>query len=131
MWRLGVALALVSCVTPRRNGQTTGLVPPGDPGLRPFQIALENQRLPSGMRVVLEPDPSVPLCGVVEVVRGGSAGDPTGREGLAHLLLQLGERSQRRERDRAGVVTVTQTTAFDETVAVSVAPPAALGELLR
>jgi zinc protease len=132
MWRLGAAaLVLVSCASPRRNGQTTALVPPGDPGLRPFQIALEDMRLPSGMRVVLEADPSIPLVGVVEVVRGGSAADPTGREGLADLLLHVGERGQRSERDRAGVVTVTQTTAFDETVAVSVAPPEAVGELMR
>ena len=45
--------------------------------------------LPSGLRLLLEEDPSATLAGVVSVVRGGSGADPAGGEGLAHMVEHL------------------------------------------
>ena len=45
--------------------------------------------LPSGLRLLLEEDPNATLAGVVSVVRGGSGADPSGGEGLAHMVEHL------------------------------------------
>jgi predicted Zn-dependent peptidase len=128
----------LACTAAPRLQARTNLVPPGDPGLRPFSIAMSDVRLPSGLRLLVEPDPSVPLVGIVEVVGGGAASDPPGRAGLSTLLARLGQRSRLGEgrslgeaRERAGIHTVEVTTAFDETSTVEVAPREALGELIR
>jgi hypothetical protein len=70
------AIAIVSCGggTPRHN-------PPPPPS---FQ--LRDFRLKSGMRIIGEEDHSSPLVGVVNIVGAGSANDPPGKEGLAHLV---------------------------------------------
>jgi len=66
------------------------------PGARLTNIAYEVRTLdlPSGARFVLEHDPSRPLAVVVTVVDVGSAGDPPGQEGLAHLVEHLAFRSR-------------------------------------
>src|SRR5579862_4400292 len=48
--------------------------------------AIEEHRLPNGLRVVLAPDGGLDDVSVVVRYAVGSADDPPGREGLAHLV---------------------------------------------
>lgn len=89
----------------------------------------------SGLRVVSYRDDRAPVASVVSVVEGGSAEDPPGKEGLAHLVEHLWFRAP-----LTGGATVGPTldsfaisNAFtypDETVYVSEAPVAELPRLL-
>jgi hypothetical protein len=45
--------------------------------------------LPSGVRIVIEEDASKPIVGFVAVINVGTADDPPGKEGLAHLVEHL------------------------------------------
>jgi len=58
------------------------------------------ERLPSGLRLVVAERPGVPLVAVRLVLRGGSALDPRGRFGLAHLVAVVGRRGTRRRSGR-------------------------------
>src|SRR5262249_26480177 len=49
---------------------------------------------PSGLQIILERDPTAPLIAVALVVDTGSAADPPGREGLAHLVEHLAFRAR-------------------------------------
>ena len=60
---------------------------------RDVQYDVRSVDLPSGMRVVVEKDPTRPLVAVVGVVDVGGADDPPGKEGLAHLVEHLTFRS--------------------------------------
>jgi zinc protease len=54
------------------------------------------ERLPSGLEVVVATRPGVPLAAVRLLVRAGSALDPAGRFGLAHLVAEAARRGTRR-----------------------------------
>jgi zinc protease len=56
-------------------------------------------RLESGLRLIVAERPGIPLVAVRLVLQGGSALDPKGRFGLAHLAAVVGRRGTRR---RAG-----------------------------
>src|SRR4051812_23242685 len=73
---------------------------PGDVRMRNFQFPLRDFRLPSGMRIVIEEDRSNDRVVLVSVVGSGSAQDPMGKEGLAHLVEHLTFRARPNGRDR-------------------------------
>ncbi len=60
------------------------------------QPAVRRERLPSGLSVLVARRPGVPLAAVRLVVRAGSALDPAGRSGLAHLVAMAARRGTRR-----------------------------------
>jgi zinc protease len=47
---------------------------------------------PGGSLIIVEPAPAMPLITVVVAARTGSAADPQGKEGLAHLAAELARR---------------------------------------
>jgi zinc protease len=55
--------------------------------------------LPSGLLLLVDQDPYATRAGVVSVVLGGSSADPSGRDGLAHLVEHLTFRAVDRRRD--------------------------------
>jgi zinc protease len=68
-----------SSVRPERNSSSPRLSGP----------RLVSQVLPSGLLVLLDEDPHATAVGLVSVIHGGSASDPEGAEGLAHLVEHL------------------------------------------
>lgn len=66
------------------------------PRLPPRQGGVSNRTLqyPSGLRVVIEPEPGSKRIAVAVLVGAGSAQDPNGKEGLAHFLEHLVFRSK-------------------------------------
>jgi len=50
---------------------------------------MQTMTLPSGLLLLLDQDPYAAKAGVVSVVLGGSSADPSGMEGLAHLVEHL------------------------------------------
>ncbi|MEW5740836.1 MAG: insulinase family protein [Myxococcota bacterium] len=66
---------------------------PGKPAMADVQFRMREFRLANGMRIIVEEDHASPLVGVFTVVGVGSAGDPQGKEGLAHLLEHLAFRA--------------------------------------
>jgi zinc protease len=68
--------------------------PPDGVVIRDIAFKMRNLELPSGMRIIIEEDRSQPLVAVVAVVDVGSAQDPAGKEGLAHLVEHLTFRSK-------------------------------------
>jgi zinc protease len=68
------------------------LVPPSsaaEPGGRRFGLPTLDYVFPTGLRVVVAPDDSAPVVGVTMVLEAGSAYDPPGRAGAAHLAEHL------------------------------------------
>src|SRR5271166_3302115 len=55
----------------------------------PLSLPVERHCLPNGLDVVLAPDDSVPDVSIVVRYAAGSADDPNGLEGLAHLVEHL------------------------------------------
>jgi len=93
--------------------------------------------LPSGMRIVIEEDHSQPLVAFVAVVDVGSAQDPPGKEGLAHLVEHLtfrarpdGKVQRSNLLDFAGAAGWNAFTSHDLTTYVVVAPKEALKSIL-
>src|SRR4051812_36686395 len=52
-------------------------------------FAVEQDELANGLRVVVVPEPSVPEVSVTIRYGVGSADDPAGKEGIAHLVEHL------------------------------------------
>lgn len=109
-----------------------GVVIRGDVG---FKMA--NLVLPSGMRIVVEEDRTQPLVAVVVVVDVGSAQDPPGKEGLAHLVEHLAFRAKpdgKLQRSSllsfAGAGSWNAFTSHDLTRYVEVGPTESLPQLL-
>src|SRR5215470_2950221 len=85
-WRqAGAALALLGLAT----SACRHLPAPGERTVPPISFKVFPYLLPSGLRVVLQEDHSAPLVAVVTVVGVGTADDPAGKEGLAHLVEHL------------------------------------------
>src|SRR4051794_16829712 len=53
------------------------------------KFRLRDFKLKSGLRIIVEEERAAPIAGVVSVVGVGSANDPPGKEGLAHLVEHL------------------------------------------
>lgn len=102
------------------------------------QLMLKVVDLPSGMRIILELDHDRPLVGVAAVVDCGSAQDPPGREGLAHLVEHLtfrakhgGTASMSNLLDLAGAGIWNAVTQHDMTTYYEIGPRESLAELVR
>ena len=90
--------------------------------IRDVRYDVRSVDLPSGMRVVVEREPSRPLVAVVSVVDVGGTNDPPGKEGLAHLVEHLTFRSvQDKKRplvdllEAAGAASWNASTSWDIT----------------
>jgi zinc protease len=96
----------------------------GDP-----HLATERYALPSGMEVVIHPDPSTPLVGASVWYRCGSSDEVTGKTGLAHLFehlfknsLHLAGRQHYEILRRAGAVDANASTGADRTAYHEIVP---------
>lgn len=111
--------------------------PPDGVVIRDVAFKMGDLELPSGMRIVIEEDRSQPLVAVVAVVDVGSAQDPVGKEGLAHLVEHLTFRAKPDGKlmrssllDFAGASSWNAFTDHDLTTYVMVGPSEALPQLL-
>lgn len=112
-------------------------VPPDGVVLRDMSFKMANLVLPSGMRIVVEEDHSQPLVAVVAIVDVGSAQDPVGKEGLAHLVEHLAFRAKpdgKLQRSSllnfAGAGLWNADTTHDLTRYIEVGPTESLAQLL-
>lgn len=111
-------------------------VPTAKPLIGPWSPVMGAFCFPSGLRLVLQEDHTLPLVAVATVHQGGSGDDPAGAEGTAHLAEHLWFRTHRGESDvtdeleRVGAAwnafTEPDTTRFE-----TVVPRAALPTVLR
>jgi predicted Zn-dependent peptidase len=62
-------------------------------GMRMFGLPTHDFVFPTGFRVVVAPDDSLPAVGVTMMFDGGSAYEPSGRTGMAHMIEHLWFRS--------------------------------------
>ncbi|MGZ3459762.1 MAG: insulinase family protein, partial [Archangium sp.] len=106
--------------------------------MRDVSFPLRDLKLPSGMRVIVEEDPRSPMVAVVSLVGSGSSSNPSGKEGLAHLVEHLAFRGRPDAKTsvwtqlaRAGAGEVNALTSLDYTLYHAVAPKQALAELVR
>src|SRR5271154_7001086 len=111
--------------------------PPNGVVIRDVSFKMGDLELPSGMRIVIEEDRSQPLVAVVAVVDVGSAQDPPGKEGLAHLVEHLAFRAKpdgKLQRSSllsfAGSGSWNAFTSHDLTTYVEVGPTESLAQLL-
>lgn len=102
-----------------------------------MQYEVRTADLASGLRVVLQQDRSKPLVAVAVVVDVGSAADPIGQEGLAHLVAHLafrarpdGKRSHTDLLEISGAGAWNEFTEHDLTTYYALASAEALPELL-
>jgi zinc protease len=106
--------------------------------LPPLSLPVEQHVLANGLHVVLAPDPAVDGATVVVRYDVGSGDDPTGKEGLAHLVEHMMFDGSRhvphgeywRWLERAGSSGYNGTTAIDATRYVASVPPEQLPLLL-
>lgn len=110
----------------------------GQLAMRDVQFPVRDLRYASGLRVLVEQDARRPVVAVVTLVGSGGAGDPKGKEGLAHLVEHLAFRAHSAERpsrwgqlEAAGAGRLNASTSFDTTVYHELAPRESLPELLR
>jgi zinc protease len=110
---------------------------PGKPNLPDVQFRMRDFRLANGMRIIVEEDHASPLVGIFTNVGVGSSGDPTGREGLAHLIEHLAFRSKPtgkmtswNQLEFAGVGLLNASTWFDNTMYYEVGSKDLLQKLL-
>jgi zinc protease len=107
-------------------------------GLLTFSRPVHRYRLTNGLTVVLAPDSSLDEVSVVVRYGVGSADDPAGKEGLAHLVEHLMFKGSRhvgpaeftRRAARAGATNVGGRTKLDETTYFATLPEAGLPTLL-
>lgn len=111
---------------------------PRGPVLPDTRFRMRELKLANGLRVIVEEDHATPLVGVFTVVGVGSAGDPDGKAGLAHLLEHLAFRARPGGKDTAwnqlegaGVGFLNASTSFDETVYMNVGTKDLLPRLLN
>ncbi|HVR62376.1 MAG TPA: pitrilysin family protein, partial [Polyangia bacterium] len=122
------ALAALSCSQPFI----------GDTGIRRFGFDLWDVHCPSGLRVVFEKDSAAGAIGVVTVVGVGSAEDPPGKEGLAHLVEHLAFRARHRQgptvwdqMERLGATDLNAGTTFEATTYHEFAAKSRLDAILQ
>jgi predicted Zn-dependent peptidase len=106
-----------------------------DPPAGAPKLPAETHTLPNGLRVVLAPDPELPEVAIVVRYLAGSADDPNGLEGLAHLTehayfarsRHIARGAFYRLLESAGATRGNRMTAPDDTTYLEVVPPSALG----
>jgi zinc protease len=109
--------------------------PPRETTPPSVQLVVRDLQLPSGLRILVQEDHAAPLVAVVGV---GSASDPPGKEGLAHLFEHLTYRARHdagatlwSALEAAGVGEFNAETRSEATLYYMAATPAALPEMLR
>jgi zinc protease len=124
-----LTLLLGACTTLPTRGQVM---------MRDVSFPLRDFRMPSGLRVVVEEDRRSPVVAVVAVVGVGGSGDPSGKEGLAHLVEHLTFRSRhaggpsiQMRLEAAGVGHSNASTSLDYTAYEALAAREALPALLK
>jgi zinc protease len=112
-------------------------VPPDRVVIRDIGFKMLNVVLPSGIRIVVEEDPSQPLVAVVAIIDVGAAQDPPGKEGLAHLVEHLtfrGKPDGKLQRSSvlnfAGAGSWNADTSHDLTRYYEIGPTESLAQLL-
>lgn len=111
--------------------------PAGDATLPPLDLPMFDYVFPTGFRVILQPDDSQPVVTVATVHDAGSADEPMGQEGLAHLVEHLWFRSMYGDLPSVREVQTqlgcwnNASTSFDVTDYVSTCPADALDAVLR
>ena len=85
--RRAVGLALALCA-----GMLVACLPLSIYRITRFDIPHKSGKLANGLRVAVQPDQSVPKVTVVVRYDVGGAHDPSGKEGLAHLVEHLAHR---------------------------------------
>jgi len=117
---------------------SSDLPPPTSKPMRPIRFAMHDFQMPSGLRLLVQEDHSAPIAIVVTVVGVGSGADPTGREGLAHMVEHLTFRAHPADQEalwdrleRAGAGQWNGLTDLDATVYYSAAASSSLPDLLR
>lgn len=103
----------------------------------PYDIRIRDFQFPSGLRIVFQEDHTRPVVSVNSVFDVGSAEDPVGMDGLAHLVEHLNFRAVHGDLPKV-MDFVKQlggnfnaTTATDRTNYLTIAPKDALVPLLR
>ena len=102
-----------------------------------YQIDLRDFNFPSGLRILFQEDHTQPIISITAVIDRGSADDPEGREGIAHLVEHLWFRSLHGDLPKVWNVlhelgaNLNASTASDWTNYMTVAPKDALVPLLR
>jgi zinc protease len=102
-----------------------------------YQIDLRDFVFPSGLRILFQEDHTQPIVSITAVIDRGSADDPPGQEGIAHLVEHLWFRSLHGDLPKVWNVlhelgaNLNASTASDWTNYMSVAPKDALVPLLR
>jgi len=89
----------------------------------PLHLSVETHQLPNGLRVILAPDPSLADATVIVRYGVGSADDPKGKEGLAHMiehLMFMGSKHVARDELlqrmlQAGAANLNAFTSLDDT----------------
>ncbi len=134
--RLPLAWAVLAAVSARPAA--ADVPTPGDVVFHAPELPVKILNLPSGMRIVLEIDHAQPVVGVATVVDCGSAQDPAGKDGLAHLVEHLTFRARPNGVTQlstllglAGAGTQNAFTEHDLTLYFELGPREALGALLR
>ncbi len=113
-----------------------------DVKLPPFAVDLQSFTFPSGLRVLFQPDHSVPVVSITYVSDRGSTADPEGLEGIAHVVEHLWFRSKQLDANGQRLpkiwdvledlgAEINAFTADDQTVYMTVGPREQLEALMR
>jgi zinc protease len=102
------------------------------------QFELSQVKLPSGLQVIIEDDPSARVVVSVLVVGAGAAEDPAGQEGLAHLVEHLTFRAKRADQPALsarlalnGIGAWNAATSLDTTTYYQVGAPETLPRMIE
>lgn len=110
--------------------------------LKPYDVNMRDFAFPSGLRVLFQSDRTQPIVSITMMIDHGSAEDPVGKEGIAHLVEHLWFRSVHVGTDgkdlpkvwdmlREMGANLNASTSNDWTNYMTVAPKQHLDALLR
>ncbi|MDH0863772.1 insulinase family protein [Mitsuaria sp. GD03876] len=88
-WMLGAAIASGSTAWPALAQDGFDRPPEAPQVPPPAPLAIEQTRLPNGLRVVVLPRPGAPRTAIRLIGEGGWLRDPAGKEGLAEVALSM------------------------------------------
>jgi len=132
-WWVGTSILLAAALL----GAGSAAATPAGLAIRDLSFKMKSLELPSGMRIVIEEDHSQPLVAIISVVDVGSAKDPSGKEGLAHLIEHLTFRAKPDGKvqrssllDFAAAGEWNAITTHDLTRYITIGPRESLGQLL-
>lgn len=111
--------------------------------LKPYALQMRDFSFPSGLRIVFQQDNSQPIVNVSSVIDHGSADEPPGLEGMAHLIEHLNFRAKHKDAQgkelppiwdiigQIGARSFNATTSNDRTNYLTTVPKENLVPLLR